>query len=69
MHGKMTKSAFNKKAERTSDLLGLIHTDVCGPLGTQATSGFSYFVTFMDDFSRYGCVYLMKDKSETFDKF
>ena len=32
--------------------------------------GFSYFVTFMDDFSRYGHVYLMKKhKSETFEKF
>ena len=69
LHGKMTKSPFNKKGERTSDLLSLIHTDVCGPLSTQARGGFNYFVTFTDDFSRYGYVYLMKHKSETFDRF
>ena len=28
-----------------------------------------YFVTFKDDYSRYGFVYLMRQKSETFDKF
>ena len=36
LHGKMTKSPFNKQGERASDLLGLIHTDVCGPLSTSA---------------------------------
>ena len=65
----MTKSPFNKKGERASDLLGFIHTDVCGPLSIQARGGFSYFVIFIDDFSRYGYVYLMKHKSETFEKF
>ena len=50
-------------------LLGLIHTDVCGPLSTSARGGYSYFVIFTDDFSRYGYVYLMRHKSETFEKF
>jgi hypothetical protein len=31
--------------------------------------GYRYFLTFTDDFSRYGYVYLMKHKSETFEKF
>jgi transposase InsO family protein len=30
---------------------------------------YRYFVTFTDDFSRYGYIYLMKYKSETFEKF
>ena len=65
----MTKSPFNKKGERASDLLCLIHTDVCGPLSTSAKGGYSYFLTFTDDFSRYGYVYLMRYKSKTFEKF
>ena len=36
---------------------------------TLAKGGYSYFVTFMDDFSRYGYVYLMKHKSEKFKEF
>ncbi|KAL0427738.1 UNVERIFIED_CONTAM: hypothetical protein Slati_2948600 [Sesamum latifolium] len=43
--------------------------DVCGPQITQARGGFSYFITFIDDHSRYGYVYLMRYKSETFVRF
>ncbi|KAK2404463.1 secreted RxLR effector protein [Trifolium repens] len=67
--GKMTKAPFKGKGERANDLLALIHTDVCGPLNIPARGGFTYFITFTDDFSRYGYVYLMKHKSESFEKF
>ena len=67
--GKMTKSPFTGKGERASDLLGLIHSDVCGPMNVQARGGYSYFITFTDDFSRYGYVYLMHHKSEALEKF
>ena len=67
--GKMTKAPFTKKGERVDSLLGLIHTDVCGPMSTNARGGYQYFITFTDDFSRYGYVYLMRHKSESFGKF
>ncbi|GJR81635.1 zinc finger, CCHC-type containing protein [Tanacetum coccineum] len=51
------------------DLLGLIHTDVCGPFRIVSRQGASYFVTFTDDFSRYGYVYLLKHKYEVFETF
>ena len=65
----MTKSPFTGKGERANDLLSLIHTDVCEPLNIPDKGGFQYFITFTDDFSRYGYVYLMKHKSESFEKF
>ncbi|KAG8471763.1 hypothetical protein CXB51_036969 [Gossypium anomalum] len=43
--------------------------DVCGPINTQARGGFHYFITFTDDFSRHGYVYLMRYKSEALEKF
>ncbi|KAI5447594.1 hypothetical protein KIW84_015159 [Lathyrus oleraceus] len=67
--GKMTKSPFTGKGERANDLLAFIHTDVYGPLNIPARGGFQYFITFTDDFSRYGYVYLMKHNSESFEKF
>ena len=67
--GKMTKTPFAKSCERASELLELIHSDVCGPMSTAARGGFQYFVTFTDDLSRYGYFYLMRHKSETFEKF
>jgi GAG-pre-integrase domain len=69
LRGKMTKVHFSKKGERTSDLLALIHTDVCGPMSTYIRNGDHYFITFTDDYSSYGYVYLMRHKSESFEKF
>ncbi|CAN6567561.1 unnamed protein product [Malus baccata var. baccata] len=66
---KMTKSPFTGKGERTTEILGLIHTDVCGPMFTTSRGGFSYYITFIDDHSRFGYVYLMKYKSESFERF
>ena len=38
-------------------------------MNVEARGGYRYFVTFTDDLSRYGYIYLMKHKSETFEKF
>ena len=50
-------------------MLGLVHTDVCRPMSTQARGGYVYFITFTDDRSHFGYVYLMRHKSEAFEKF
>jgi len=34
-----------------------------------ARGGLYYFITFTDDFSRYGYVVLMKNKSDSFEMF
>ena len=67
--GKMTRAPFAGHSQRASDLLGLIHTDVCGPISSIARGGYQYFITFTDDFSRYGYIYVMRHKSESFEKF
>ena len=54
LEGKMTKRPFNAKGRRDQELLELVHTDVCGLMSTQAKGGYEYFITFMDDYSRYG---------------
>jgi hypothetical protein len=65
----MTKAPFTGQSERTSDLLEFVHTDVYGPMSSVARGGFQYFITFTDDFSRYGYIYLMRHKSKSFEKF
>ena len=67
--GEMTKSPFTGHSERATDLLEIIHSDVCGPMSQYARHGFRYFIKFTDDISRFGYVYLMKHKSESFEKF
>ena len=50
-------------------MLELVHSDVYGPMSTQARGGYEYFITFIDDYSRFGYVYLMKQKFEAFEKY
>ena len=69
LYDKMTKTPFTNVSERANDLLGIIHTDVCGPFRSEGRNGERYFITFTDDFSRFGYVYLMKHKHETFEMF
>ena len=67
--GEMTKSPFTGHSERVDDLLGFVHIDVCGPISSTAKGGYQYFITFINDYSRYGYLYLMKHKDESFEKF
>ena len=65
----MTKRPFNAKGRRAHELLELVHSDICGPISTQAKGGYEYFVTFTNDYLKYGYVYLMRWKFEAFEKF
>ena len=49
--------------------LELVHTDLVGLMQVTSIGGNTYFMTFIDDFSRRTWVYFLKSKSEAFDKF
>ena len=59
--GKMTETPFSGTMERITDLLEIIHADVCGPMSVEARGGYRYFLTFKDDLSRYGYIYLLNE--------
>ena len=65
----MTRRPFTAKGYRAKEQLELVHYDLCGPMTIQARGGFEYFITFIDDYSRYGYIYLMRRKSKAFEKF
>ena len=56
-------------ANRATDVLELIHTDICGPFPTPSWNGQQSFITFIDDFFRYGYLYLIHEKSQSLDVF
>ena len=67
---KMTRRPFCKHVGiKSCRPLKLVHTDVCGRMQTISIGGSEYFVSFIDVFSRYSHVYIIKKKSEFFDKF
>ena len=69
LEGKMTKRQFMAKGNHAAEPLELVHTDVCGPMNISAIGGYEYFITFTDDYSRHGYIYLMRQKSEAFENF
>ena len=50
-------------------MLGLIHSDISGPMPIKSMNGSRYVLTFIDDFSRYTWVFFIKKKSEVLEKF
>ena len=65
---KMTSKPFSK-CWKSSDLLEVVHSDICGPLRTKTHQGMEYFITFMNNYSKYKYVYLLKYKSGAVEKF
>lgn len=64
----MTKKPFPKN-ERNIEMLELVHSDICELNGILTRGGNRYFITFIDDCSRFTHVYLMKTKEQAFDMF
>ena len=58
-----------ESTSRSTQLLEIVHADVCGPFREKSLGGAVYFVTFIDDMSRKIFYYPLKHKSEVFEHF
>ncbi|KAL3698464.1 hypothetical protein R1sor_012540 [Riccia sorocarpa] len=68
--GKQTEEPYPKDStHRATDILELLHSDVCGPLPFLSLGGGKYFLTITDDYSRKTWVFIMKTKGEAFSRF
>jgi hypothetical protein len=67
--GKYAKTSFPSSDNKVTGILDLIHTDVCGPMSFASLSGFLYYATFIDDFSRESWIFFMKTKGQVFQRF
>ena len=47
----------------------ILHSDVCGPFEVRSNGVKCYFLTFIDEFTRYIWIYLIETKSEVFAQF
>jgi hypothetical protein len=61
--GKKTRIRFKTKECSTSKTLELVYTDLCGPTRTNILQRESYFMMFIDDFTRMAWVCFLKEKS------
>ena len=60
--GKYTKTAFLSSDNRSEGVLDLIRSDLCGPMSSSSLTGFEYYITFIDDFSRKTWIYFLRSK-------
>ena len=68
--GKQHRIPFNSRNSRRARYpLELVYTDLVYPMQVTSIGGYTYFMTFIDDFSHRTWVYFLKNKSEAFNKF
>ena len=64
-YAKMKKLSFPSSTNTSYSAYDLIHVDIWGPFGMPSILGHKYFLTIVDDFSRYTRFFCMKTKAET----
>ena len=68
--GKNTRKKMPKQTRyHTTQILELIHSDVCGPFRVKSLGGCRYFATFIDDYSKRVWIYFLSNKSQALSKF
>lgn len=67
---KQTRTPFNKNKDKSHIIrpLQVVHSDIC-TMPVTSNLQHKYFATFIDQYTHYTCVYLLKEKSELFEKF
>ena len=63
------RQSFKSVQERSNELLSLIHSDLCDFKATPSRGGKNYFITFIDDCTKYCYVYLLHRKDEALNSF
>lgn len=60
---------FNNNDKRVTCVLDLVHCDLWGPSLITSVDSYRYFVTFVDDFSQFTWLYLLKNKLDFYTVF
>jgi hypothetical protein len=68
-HGNNSKVVFPSSESRSKEILDIVHSDVIGSMLVELLHGYSYYVTFIDDFSRKTRIFFMNTKDEVFNRF
>ena len=62
---KMTQFRNKSLNPKATKILEVVHTDIVGPITPASKDGFRYGLSFIDDYSGYIYVYLLKQKSDS----
>ena len=67
--GRQHKEAGTKRREKATEILAVVHSDLCGLLQIIGPNGERYFVTFVDEMSGRISIALLKSKDEALNAF
>lgn len=67
LKAKMVRMPFANISNRNTKILDIVHTDVCGPMRTSSLGGALYYITFIDDCSKWCEVKFLKNKSDVLE--
>ncbi|KAH9667197.1 retrovirus-related pol polyprotein from transposon RE1 [Citrus sinensis] len=68
-YGKQSKQSFKNTETKTKTALELIHTDLWGPAPILSTHGHRYYISFVDDRTRYTWLFPLATKSQALETF
>lgn len=68
VQGKMTRLGFESRI-KAKRILEIVHSDVLGPITPLSHNDERYCVTFIDDYSNFIQVYMIKNKSDVYNCF
>lgn len=68
-YGKIHKFPFYTSPTIYTIPLQLIHMDIWGPSHTIYKNSYRYYITFIDSFSRFTWIYMLKNKSDALQTF
>lgn len=67
--GKMSRESFPKASSSRASAVGdLVHTDLGGPIEVPTARGSRFYMSMVDDYSRYTIIYLIRNKSDAEDR-
>ena len=67
--GKQHRTKFPSSSTRADEPFDLVHSDLCGKVNVKSESGAEYFLSFIDDKTRYVWSYALSRKDQVFEKF
>ena len=69
VYGKQNQVIFPSGAKRANKILEIVHSDVFGPVSVPSLGKSMYYVSLIDDLSWNTWIYILRKKSEVFDRF
>ena len=69
LYRKISHKSFSPSSTNITKPLQLVHSDLCGPFSIPSMSGAKYFITFIDNTTRFTVVSFVKQKAQAFSAF